>query len=334
MSNQTETERTENIERTPKKILVTGGAGFLGSHLCRELLRRGCKVTAMDNFLTGRKGNIEDLLANPAFSLAEADVTEPFDFPVDEIYHLACPASPIQYRVDPIYTARICFLGALHALELADRQHARVLLASSSEVYGEPEVHPQPESYRGNVSTTGPRACYDEGKRMAETLFFDALRTRKTDVRIVRIFNTYGPCMDPKDGRIVSNFIEQALQGKSLTVYGDGSQTRSFCYVEDTVNGLIRMMEHEPPCHGPVNIGNPEERTVLSAAEEILRQTGAASGLDFKPLPEDDPTRRKPDIRLAKELLGWEPRIPFSEGVRRTTVWFREQMSTQESGTR
>ena len=319
-----------------RTILVTG-AGFIGSHLCRRLLKDGNRVICLDDFRTGSRDHIADLMGDPMFSLLEADVIEPVELDVDQIYHLACAASPVRYREDPVGTAKTCFLGALRMLELADREHARILLTSTSEVYGEPAVHPQPESYRGNVSSIGPRACYDEGKRIAETLFFDFWRTRGTDIRVVRIFNTYGPCMEADDGRIVSNFLSQALRNEDITVYGDGLQTRSFCYVEDMIRGLIRMMALEPreeacggeeelPEHiGPVNLGNPEERTVLSAAEEILRLTGSASRIVFRDLPKDDPSRRRPDIARAERLLGWKPEIPFSEGIARTAAWFREQ---------
>ena len=321
--NRNDCMQKTNTDNEKQTALVTGGAGFIGSHLCRELMNRGRKVICLDNFLTGKRSHVEDLLDREDFSLVEADVVDPFCFEADEIYHLACPASPVHYREDPLYTARVCFLGALHALELAEKMGAKVLLTSTSEVYGEPEVHPQPESYHGNVNPIGPRACYDEGKRIAETLFFDAWRTKGTDIRVVRIFNTYGPCMEANDGRIVSNFITQALQGEDITIYGDGTQTRSFCYVEDTVEALIRMMGSEQT--GPVNIGNPEERSVLSAAQEILRQTGSDSRLVYRALPTDDPTRRRPDISLAKSTLGWEPEIPFEEGIRRTIRWFSRQ---------
>ncbi len=320
-----------------KTVLVTGGAGFIGSRLCEKLLSDGNRVICFDNLSTGRKKHVRALLSDPAFSFVEGDVTEPFGIEADRIYHLACPASPSRYRRDPHYTARTCFLGALHVLDAAERSGARALLASTSEVYGDPGVHPQREDYRGNVNPDGPRACYDEGKRVAETLFFDAARTKGTDIRVVRIFNTYGPRMEAEDGRIVSNFISQALAGKDLTVYGTGLQTRSFCYVDDLVDGLVRMMEQEAPAdgdvcaetglplmYGPVNLGNPEERTVLSAAEEILRQTGSASRIAYCPLPMDDPARRQPDISRAKALLFWEPETPFAEGIRRTIDWFRE----------
>lgn len=307
-----------------KKILVTGGAGFIGSHLCRALLAQGHEVICLDNFLTGTKEHITDMMDDPKFSFVEADVIEPFEAEADQIYHLACPASPVHYQEDPIYTARVCFLGALHALELARKNNARILLTSTSEVYGDPAIHPQPESYRGNVNPIGPRACYDEGKRIAETLFFDALRTCGTDIRVVRIFNTYGPAMEMDDGRIVSNFINQALRGDPVTIYGDGSQTRSFCYVSDMVRGIILMMENEG-CIGPVNLGNPQERTVFSAAEEIIRRTGSQSMITYHPLPVDDPRRRQPDISTAKRMLGWQPEVSFAEGIEQTIRYFREQ---------
>ena len=321
-----------------KNILVTGGAGFIGSQLCRKLLDSGDRVICLDNYLTGKRRNIEALCADPAFSVLEADVCDPIDLEADEIYHLACPASPVHYRADPVYTAKTCFLGAWNVLELAEKNHARVMLTSTSEVYGEPAVHPQTEDYRGNVNPTGPRACYDEGKRAAEALFFDYWRTRGTDIRVVRIFNTYGPNMEANDGRIVSNFITQALAGEDITIYGEGMQTRSFCYVDDTVEGLIRMMAQNgeaegaksidecsraPVYLGPVNLGNPEERTVISAAKEILKQTGSASKLVYLALPDDDPTRRLPDISRAKKLLGWEPAVPFSEGIAKTIEYFK-----------
>ena len=327
-----------------KTVLVTGGAGFIGSRLCEMLLAEGNRVICLDNLLTGRIGHIRPLLADPSFSFIERDVAEPFRIDADRIYHLACPASPVHYREDPHRTAKTCFLGAFNVLSEAERCGARVLLASTSEVYGDPAVHPQTEDYRGSVNPDGPRACYDEGKRIAETLFFDALRTKGTDVRVVRIFNTYGPRMEAADGRIISNFISQALSGRDLTVYGDGLQTRSFCYVDDLVPGLIRMMENEPAAdggtvcketglplvHGPVNLGNPSERTVLSVAEEILRLTGSASKIIFRPLPADDPARRQPDVARAKTLLGWEPAVSFEEGISRTIEWFREDGNRAE----
>ena len=305
------------------RFLVTGGAGFIGSHLCEKLLEKGFDVICFDNMLTGAYDNIIPLFENPRFRFITGNVIEAFSFEVDAIFNLACPASPVQYQYDPIMTAKTSFLGMLNSLELARSRGIRILQASTSEVYGNPEVHPQYESYWGNVNPIGVRACYDEGKRIAETLFFDAWRTKGTDIRVVRIFNTYGPCMEANDGRIVSNFITQALQGEDITIYGDGTQTRSFCYVEDTVEALIRMMGSEQT--GPVNIGNPEERSVLSAAQEILRQTGSDSRLVYRALPTDDPTRRRPDISLAKRTLGWEPEIPFEEGIRRTIRWFSRQ---------
>ena len=330
-----------DTERTGQKtILVTGGAGFIGSHLCRALLRRGDAVICLDNYRTGTAGHVADLADDPSFALVEADVTEPFgdaalaaaakvaqiaaEPKIDEIYHLACPASPVHYREDPIYTARTCFLGALNVLELADACGARVLLTSTSEVYGDPSVHPQKESYRGNVSTVGPRACYDEGKRIAETLFFDMRRTRGVDARVVRIFNTYGPNMEENDGRIVSNFVSQALKNEDITIYGDGSQTRSFCYVDDTVRALLLMMGLKKGPETPVNLGNPEEHSVLDAAKMIIEHTGSQSKITYHPLPVDDPTRRRPDITLAKELLGWSPETPFAEGLDRTIQYFRD----------
>ena len=334
------------MEKSGRSILVTGGAGFIGSHLCRALIRQGHKVFCLDNLYTGSLENIKDLMDDPDFVFAEADVTclasamsggsdgnTSDDLPrrIDRIYHLACPASPVQYRRDPVYTAKTCFLGALGVLELAERMNARVLLTSTSEVYGDPDVHPQTESYRGNVNPIGPRACYDEGKRISETLFFDFYREKKVDIRVVRVFNTYGPCMQEDDGRIVSNFIAQALRGEDITIYGSGSQTRSFCYVEDMVRGLICMMENEFYV-GPVNLGNPEERTVLSAAHEILRQTGTSSRLTFRPLPEDDPTRRRPDISRARDLLGWEPAVGFREGIGETVAYFRERLDDKTDG--
>ena len=305
-----------------KEILVTGGAGFIGSNLCRRLLREGNRVTCLDNLLSGSLENIGDLVGDPNFRFLEHDVTEPFDVPAQEIYDLACPASPIHYQKDPVKTAKTSVFGALHCLELATRQHARVLLTSTSEIYGEPLVHPQTEDYRGNVSSTGIRACYDEGKRMAETLFFDFHRQYGTDIRVVRIFNTYGPGMLAADGRVVSNFIVQALAGEDLTIYGDGSQTRSFCFVSDTVDALIRMM-NTPGITGPVNVGNPVEIPVTEIARRILEATGSPSRICCRPLPQDDPTRRRPDISRAKALLGWEPKVPLEEGIRQTVAYFR-----------
>ena len=315
-----------------KKILVTGGAGFIGANLCRRLLAEGQAVICADNFWTGRRENVSELEGRTDFTLVETDVTAP-DFAegvlraagpegIGQIYHLACPASPVHYQADPIRTAKTCFLGALAVLDLAQDQGARVLLASTSEVYGDPAEHPQRESYRGNVNPDGVRACYDEGKRIAETLFFDAQRSRGTDIRVVRIFNTYGPYMAPDDGRIFSNFILQALRGEDLTVYGDGSQTRSFCFIDDLLDGLRRMMAKEG-FYGPVNLGNPGEFTVLQAARAVIALTGSGSRIVFRTLPADDPTRRRPDISLAEEELGYVPRIPLEEGLARTVAYFK-----------
>ena len=304
------------------KTLVTGGAGFIGSHLCAKLLKAGKKVICLDNLLTGTYENISGLCSNPDFEYIQADVTDPLAFDVDEIYNLACPASPIQYQQDPIRTAKTSFLGALNVLELARKNGAKVLQSSTSEIYGDPVVHPQREDYRGNVNTLGPRACYDEGKRIAETLFSDFRRFYGVNTKIIRIFNTYGPHMLENDGRVVSNFIIQALKGEPLTVYGDGTQTRSFCYVDDLVRGIMAMMEAED-ASGPVNLGNPQEITVLHLAEMIIRKTGSSSRLLFEKLPEDDPCRRKPDITLAKRLLGWQPQMSIEEGLDETIAYFR-----------
>ena len=307
------------------RVLVTGGAGFIGSHLCRRLLADGNEVICLDNLLSGARANIEELIPNPDFTFVEADVTEPYDFDVDQIYNLACPASPVHYQRDPIKTAMTNVLGALHALELATRKGATVLLTSTSEIYGEPLVHPQTEDYRGNVNPIGIRSCYDEGKRMAETLFFDYHRKHGTDIRVVRIFNTYGPRMQFEDGRVVSNFILQALSGDDLTIYGEGLQTRSFCYVSDTVDALVRVV-NTPGITGPVNVGNPHEITIMELTKEILKQTGSASKIVYKPLPQDDPTRRRPDITRARTLLGWEPKVPLEDGIRATVEEFKERL--------
>ena len=306
-------------------ILVTGGAGFLGSHLCDRLINEGHKVICLDNYFTGRKENINHLIDNPSFSLVEQDVIEHFDFEVDQIYNLACPASPPHYQFNPIKTIKTSFMGALNCLSLAYKNQARVLQASTSEVYGDPEVHPQPETYKGNVNPIGIRACYDEGKRCAETLFFDYHREKNVDIRVARIFNTYGPRMLPDDGRVVSNFIVQAIKGEDLTIYGDGKQTRSFCYVNELIDGLIKLMNH-PDCIGPVNIGNPGEFTVLELADMIIQKTNTSSRISMHPLPGDDPLQRKPDISIAKEQLMWEPRIALSEGLDKTIEYFRERI--------
>lgn len=308
-----------------KKTLVTGGAGFIGSHLCKKLLDLGKKVLCLDNMFTGTYDNISELYSNPNFEFINANVIHPLQLDVDEIYNLACPASPIQYQYDPIMTTKTSFLGALNVLDLAKRNGAKVLQASTSEIYGDPLVHPQTEDYRGNVNTIGPRACYDEGKRVAETLFSDYRRLYSVDTKIVRIFNTYGPHMLENDGRVVSNFIMQALGGKPLTIYGDGSQTRSFCYVDDLVNGLISMMETDSKVSGPINLGNPREMTVLELAEMIIKKTGSNSEIIFDKLPEDDPVKRKPNIGLAVEKLKWRPIVPIEEGVEKTIQYFKSR---------
>ena len=305
------------------RILITGGAGFLGSHLCDRLLSEGHEILCLDNFFTGRKQNISHLLQNPSFELIRHDVTEPFRVEVDQIYNLACPASPPHYQYNPIKTTKTSVMGAINSLGLAKRVKAKVFLASTSEVYGDPTVHPQSESYWGNVNPIGRRSCYDEGKRCAETLFFDYHRQNGVDIRVVRIFNTYGPRMLADDGRVVSNFIVQALKGENLTVYGDGSQTRSFCYVDDLIEGFVRLMNQEKTV-GPVNIGNPGEFTMLELAELVLKKVGGNSKVTNLPLPADDPKQRRPDITLAKEVLGWEPRVPLEEGLDRTIEYFRQ----------
>ena len=304
-----------------KRILVTGGAGFIGSHLCRALLARGNEVICLDNFYTGRKANIADLLSHPEFEIARHDIVMPLYYEVDEIYNLACPASPVHYQYNPVKTVKTNVIGSANVLGLAKRLHARVLQASTSEVYGDPQVHPQTESYWGNVNPIGVRSCYDEGKRCAETLFFDYHRQNKVDIRVVRIFNTYGPNMLENDGRVVSNFVVQALRGEDITIYGDGRQTRSFCYVSDLVEGLIRMMEQD--YIGPVNLGNPHEMTIAEIAELIVRLTGSSSKLVFRPLPKDDPVKRKPDITLAKEKLGWQPKVVLEDGLQKTIAYFQ-----------
>ena len=304
------------------RILVTGGAGFLGSHLCDRLINEGHEVLCLDNFFTGRKQNIAHLLQNPKFELIRHDVIDPFKVEVDQIYNLACPASPPHYQYNPIKTTKTSVMGAINCLGLAKRVRARVFLASTSEVYGDPNVHPQSESYWGNVNPIGRRSCYDEGKRCAETLFFDYHRENGVDIRVVRIFNTYGPRMLADDGRVVSNFIVQALKGEDLTVYGDGSQTRSFCYVDDLIDGFVRLMNQDKTV-GPVNIGNPGEFTMLELAELVLKKVGGKSKITNLPLPADDPKQRRPDISMAKEFLGWEPKVPLAAGLDRTIEYFR-----------
>jgi len=306
-----------------KRILVTGGAGFLGSHLCERLVDQEHDVICLDNFFTSQKTNVEHLLPRPNFELVRHDITQPIFLEVDEVYNLACPAAPGHYQYNPIKTMKTSVLGAIHVLGLAKRCRAKVLQASTSEVYGDPEIHPQPEHYRGAVNPVGPRACYDEGKRAAETLFVDYHRMNGVNVRIVRIFNTYGPRMHPFDGRVVSNFIRQALQGEDITLFGDGTQTRSFCYRDDLVEGIIRMMNGSDDFIGPVNLGNPGEFSIRELADLVLEMTGAKSQLVQRPLPADDPTRRQPDITLAKAKLGWEPKVPLREGLAKTLEWFR-----------
>ncbi|OLA31308.1 MAG: NAD-dependent dehydratase [Firmicutes bacterium CAG_194_44_15] len=305
-----------------KRILVTGGAGFLGSHLCDRLIEQGNDVICIDNLFTGSKDNIRHLMGNPYFEFIRHDVTEPIYVEVDQIYNLACPASPIHYQYDPIKTGKTSVLGALHTLGLAKRVHARILQASTSEVYGDPEIHPQPESYRGCVNPIGIRSCYDEGKRMAETLFFDYHRQHQVDIKVIRIFNTYGPRMNTHDGRVVSNFIVQALKNENITIYGSGEQTRSFCYVDDLIEGMIRMMNSRDGFTGPVNIGNPGEFTMLELAQKIIDLTGSSSKIIFEPLPQDDPMQRRPVIDLAKKELSWEPTVNLEEGLKKTIAYF------------
>jgi UDP-glucuronate decarboxylase len=305
------------------RVMVTGGAGFLGSHLCERLLQNGCEVLCVDNFFTGARQNIEHLLPNPSFELLRHDITFPLYVEVDQIYNLACPASPVHYQFDPVQTVKTSVVGAVNMLGLAKRTKARILQASTSEVYGDPTLHPQPESYWGHVNPIGPRSCYDEGKRCAETLFFDYHRQNGVEIRVVRIFNTYGPRMHPRDGRVISNFIVQALQGADITIYGDGRQTRSFCYVDDLIDGLVRMMDNELGFVGPVNMGNPGEFTMLDLANAVIRLTGSSSRLVFAPLPQDDPRQRQPDIALAAQKLQWRPTVPLEIGLPKTIEFFR-----------
>ena len=308
-----------------KRTLVSGGAGFLGSHLCERLLERGDDVLCVDNFYSGTKDNIAHLLANPHFELVRHDITFPLYLEVDEIYNFACPASPVHYQHDPVQTTKTSVHGSINMLGLAKRVRARILQASTSEVYGDPAVHPQVESYWGNVNPIGPRACYDEGKRCAETLFFDYHRQHKLEIKVVRIFNTYGPRMHPNDGRVVSNFIVQALRGEPITVYGNGGQTRSFCYVDDLVEAVLRFMQTPAECTGPLNIGNPKEFTILELAERVVKLTGSKSKVVHKPLPADDPTQRQPDIAAARKLIDWEPLTPLEAGLEKTIEYFRTQ---------
>ena len=308
---------------TLKRILVTGGAGFLGSHLCERLVDEGHDVICLDNFFTSQKSNVAHLLDRPNFELVRHDVTLPIFLEVDEVYNLACPAAPGHYQFNPIKTMKTSVVGSINVLGMAKRCHAKVLQASTSEVYGDPEVHPQPESYRGAVNTLGPRACYDEGKRAAETLFMDYHRSNRVNIRIVRIFNTYGPRMHPFDGRVISNFIRQALSDEDITIFGDGGQTRSFCYRDDLVEAMLRMMNGPDDFIGPVNLGNPDEYSILMLARRIVELTGSASKLVHQPLPADDPSQRQPDITLAREHLGWEPTVGLDEGLAKTIAWFR-----------
>jgi len=308
------------------RILVTGGAGFLGSHLCERLLAEGHEVACIDNLFTGRKSNVAHLLTNPRFEFIRHDVVDPFKIEVEQIYNLACPASPVHYQHNPIKTVKTSVMGAINALGLAKRVGARVFQASTSEVYGDPEIHPQPETYWGHVNPIGIRSCYDEGKRCAETLFFDYHRQNGVDIRVVRIFNTYGPRMLPNDGRVVSNFIVQALKGEPITIYGEGKQTRAFCYVDDLIEGFVRMMNQDKVI-GPVNLGNPGEFTMIELAEKILKETKSKSKLTFKPLPSDDPKQRRPDISLAKKSLGWEPKTQLDAGLKKTVAYFRNLLN-------
>ena len=306
-----------------KRILVSGGAGFIGSHLCTRLINEGHDVICLDNFFTGSKDNIKHLMGNHHFEVVRHDVTYPYSAEVDEIYNLACPASPIHYQHDPIQTAKTSVMGAINMLGLAMRLDAKILQASTSEVYGDPIIHPQPESYWGNVNPVGYRSCYDEGKRCAETLFMDYYRQNQTRIKIIRIFNTYGPRMLPNDGRVVSNFIIQALNNEDITIYGDGKQTRSFQYIDDLIEGMVRMMDTEDDFTGPINIGNPNEFPVLELAERVIRMTGSTSKIVFKPLPTDDPKQRQPDIKLAKEKLGWQPTVELEDGLKRMIEYFK-----------
>jgi UDP-glucuronate decarboxylase len=314
---------------TLKRIVVAGGAGFVGSHLCERLVEAGHDVMCLDNFFTSQKTNVSHLLNRKNFELIRHDITHPIFLEVDEIYNLACPASPVHYQFNAIQTTKTSIMGSINLLGMAKRCRAKILQASTSEVYGDPEIHPQPESYRGNVNPIGIRACYDEGKRCAETLFFDYYRMHDLQIRVVRIFNTYGPRIHPFDGRVISNFIVQALKNEDLTIYGDGSQTRSFCYIDDLIEGIIRMMDGTDDFKGPVNLGNPQECTIKELAETIIKLSESSSDLVFKPLPEDDPTRRCPDITLAKEKLSWQPKVTLEEGLKKTIDYFRNIDITQ-----
>ena len=313
-----------------KSILITGGAGFLGSHLAKRLLGEGHEVICVDNFFTGRKANIADLLDNPRFELIRHDIIQPLRLEVDEIYNLACPASPVHYQYNPVQTTKTSVIGSIHMLGLAKRVNAKIFQASTSEVYGDPNVHPQPEDYWGNVNPIGYRACYDEGKRCAETLFFDYHRQHGVDIKVARIFNTYGPNMSPGDGRVVSNFIIQALRGDDITVYGEGQQTRSFCYCDDLIEGFVRLMNSEDGITGPMNLGNPHEFTILELAQEVIRLTDSQSKIVNKPLPQDDPQQRKPDIEFAREALDWEPQVQLEQGLKATIDYFANLLETSD----
>lgn len=309
-----------------QRVLVTGGAGFLGSHLCERLIQRGADVLCVDNYFTGTKDNIEGLLSHPHFEVMRHDVTFPLYVETDQIFNLACPASPIHYQHDPVQTTKTSVHGAINMLGLAKRTKAKILQASTSEIYGDPTVHPQTEDYRGNVNTIGPRACYDEGKRCAETLFFDYHRQHRLRIKVARIFNTYGPRMHPNDGRVVSNFIVQALRGEPITIYGDGRQTRAFCYVDDLIDGFLKLMETDDAVTGPINLGNPVETPVIELAEKILGLTKSRAKLEFRSLPVDDPVQRCPNIELARRTLAWEPRVPLEEGLKETIAYFRRAL--------
>jgi UDP-glucuronate decarboxylase len=310
-----------------KRVLVTGGAGFLGSHLCEQLLKRGAEVLSVDNYFTGRRSNISDLVGNPLFEAMRHDVTIPLFVEVDAIFNFACPASPVHYQFDPVATTKVSVHGAINMLGLAKRLKCRILQASTSEVYGDPSVHPQPETYWGNVNPIGPRACYDEGKRCAETLFFDYHRQHKLPIKVMRIFNTYGPRMHENDGRVVSNFIVQALREKPISIYGTGQQTRSFCYVDDLIEGALQFMSSDGDLTGPINIGNPQEFTMLELAQTIIKLTGSKSELEFHPLPPDDPKQRRPNISMARERLGWEPKVNLEAGLEKTIADFARRLS-------
>jgi len=314
---------------TSKRVLITGGAGFIGSHLCRRLLAEGCEVLCVDNFYTGTRMNVDELQAHPKFELLRHDVTFPLYVEADEIYNLACPASPVHYQFDPVQTTKTSVVGAINMLGLAKRLRVKIFQASTSEVYGDPQVHPQTEDYWGNVNPIGIRSCYDEGKRCAETLFFDYRRQHNLEIKVARIFNTYGPRMHPRDGRVVSNFVVQALQGHDITIFGDGSQTRSFCYVDDLVEGFVRLMATDASVAGPINIGNPNEFTILELAEQVLDLVGGPSKLIRLPLPQDDPKQRQPDIRQARAVLGWEPKVQLREGLTKTIAYFDDFLKTR-----